>query len=375
MFEPQKFFIGLMDFFSILLPGALLTYIVRDDLGPLLVGPGFATLSGTEGWAVFLLTSWLLGHMTFLIGAGLLDDHLYDPIRRATLQAETGRLAGGGVASSALTRWWAARLFKGDVDELVERAVAIKDHHLSPVGAQRAINAFQWSKARLLLGHPEASVAVERFEAASKFFRSLVVVFAFAIPWDVLRGTGALAGLALPMLVLSLWRYVDQRVKSTSQAYRYVIALEAATPDGYREGRDPPGWATHAGGVVYRMSRGTPEYLLVTARRAPDEWVLPKGHIEPGEDSARTAVREVREEAGIVASVREELEEVTLSTRDGEVRVAFFVMEETGRAKRSDMDRTRSSVWLHFDAAMQRATHAESRMLLEAARRRVEARR
>ena len=34
-FEPQKFFIGLMDFFSILLPGALLTYLLWMQ-GPVL---------------------------------------------------------------------------------------------------------------------------------------------------------------------------------------------------------------------------------------------------------------------------------------------------------------------------------------------------
>jgi hypothetical protein len=32
-FEPQKFFVGLIDFFSILLPGALLTFLVKDALG------------------------------------------------------------------------------------------------------------------------------------------------------------------------------------------------------------------------------------------------------------------------------------------------------------------------------------------------------
>jgi hypothetical protein len=34
-FDPQKFFIGLMDFFSILLPGALLTYLLMGDVGPI----------------------------------------------------------------------------------------------------------------------------------------------------------------------------------------------------------------------------------------------------------------------------------------------------------------------------------------------------
>jgi hypothetical protein len=33
-FGPQKFFIGLMDFFSILLPGALRTYLLMDEMGP-----------------------------------------------------------------------------------------------------------------------------------------------------------------------------------------------------------------------------------------------------------------------------------------------------------------------------------------------------
>ncbi len=30
-FDPQKFFIGLMDFFSILLPCVLLTWLLMDD--------------------------------------------------------------------------------------------------------------------------------------------------------------------------------------------------------------------------------------------------------------------------------------------------------------------------------------------------------
>ncbi len=32
--EPEKFFIGVIEFFSILLPGALLTYLLKDGVGP-----------------------------------------------------------------------------------------------------------------------------------------------------------------------------------------------------------------------------------------------------------------------------------------------------------------------------------------------------
>src|SRR2546428_5386066 len=182
-FEPQKFFIGLMDFFSILLPGALLTYLLKDALGPLFIGDGYYRLAGVQGWIVFLFAAYLLGHFIFLVGSWLLDDHIYDPIRKATDQSQVKRLAKGEELSPAGVRWLAARLFKKDVDAAVQQAVRIKEHYLDPVHASSAINAFQWCKAKLTLKHPEAMATVQRFEADSKFFRSLVVVLGILIPW------------------------------------------------------------------------------------------------------------------------------------------------------------------------------------------------
>jgi hypothetical protein len=53
-FEPQKFFIGVIDFFSILLPGALLTFLFKNQLGPYILGAAYSQLSGSEGPAAFL---------------------------------------------------------------------------------------------------------------------------------------------------------------------------------------------------------------------------------------------------------------------------------------------------------------------------------
>ena len=44
------------------------------------------------------------------------------------------------------------------------------------------------------------------------------------------------------------------------------------------------------------------QVLLVRALNTKEEWVFPKGHIEPGEETFQTAERECREECGIVAS-------------------------------------------------------------------------
>ncbi|XP_044020808.1 diphosphoinositol polyphosphate phosphohydrolase 1 isoform X1 [Aphidius gifuensis] len=42
------------------------------------------------------------------------------------------------------------------------------------------------------------------------------------------------------------------------------------------------------------------EVLLVTSSRRPDSWIVPGGGVEPDEDPAVTALREVREEAGVL---------------------------------------------------------------------------
>lgn len=49
-FDRQYFFIGLMDFFSILLPGALPTYLLMGKVGPVVLGDRYAKLAGAQAW-------------------------------------------------------------------------------------------------------------------------------------------------------------------------------------------------------------------------------------------------------------------------------------------------------------------------------------
>jgi 8-oxo-dGTP pyrophosphatase MutT (NUDIX family) len=86
-----------------------------------------------------------------------------------------------------------------------------------------------------------------------------------------------------------------------------------------------------SGGVVVR---GTDCIVIVPARRAVrggQVLALPKGHPEDGESPADAAVREVREEAGVEATVREKLGDVQYwYQRDGlriAKTVAFFLLD------------------------------------------------
>lgn len=55
-----------------------------------------------------------------------------------------------------------------------------------------------------------------------------------------------------------------------------------------------------AGGIVFRRKPGKPgqvQFLMI--QDAKDRWTIPKGHIEEGEESRTTAVREIGEETGL----------------------------------------------------------------------------
>ncbi len=55
--------------------------------------------------------------------------------------------------------------------------------------------------------------------------------------------------------------------------------------------------ATSAGAIVYRNSQDRRQYLLLKSR--PGDWEFPKGGVEGEEELQQTAIREVKEEAGI----------------------------------------------------------------------------
>lgn len=132
-----------------------------------------------------------------------------------------------------------------------------------------------------------------------------------------------------------------------------------------------------AGGLVYRRRGGEVRVVLV-ARRRDDTlvWMIPKGHVERGEKMLDTALREVREETGLVAMVEGPLGDVTYwyARHDGDgrpvrvlKRVRFFLMRHRGGrfADRDDeMDAVR---WFPLAEAVERLAFANERALIETA--------
>ncbi|MGE5835042.1 MAG: NUDIX domain-containing protein [Acidobacteriota bacterium] len=115
----------------------------------------------------------------------------------------------------------------------------------------------------------------------------------------------------------------DRRRQARTARGRMTTPVVPA--DGQSQPRVRP--PTHAGGVVVRRDGPALRYLVVTAKTESRAWVLPKGRIEEGESPSQAAHREVLEEAGVDATVRDPLDVIDFIGRKGPVRAQYFLME------------------------------------------------
>ena len=114
-----------------------------------------------------------------------------------------------------------------------------------------------------------------------------------------------------------------------------------------------------AGGVVFRGSAATPEVAIV--HMVPENrWQLPKGLIDKGETSEQAALREVREESGIVADLLAPIETIEYwftAVWDGERRryhkfVHFFLMQYVSGDTTDHDDEVDEARWVTVDEAL-----------------------
>jgi 8-oxo-dGTP pyrophosphatase MutT (NUDIX family) len=120
-----------------------------------------------------------------------------------------------------------------------------------------------------------------------------------------------------------------------------------------------------AGGIVFRRDGDAVSILLVTAKRDPTLWVLPKGHIEPDESEAETARRETEEEAGVTGEIVRPIGQPLEFDNGREfVRVQYFLIRAVSEAPHTD---GRRKQWFAFNDAVTAVQFEETRELLRQA--------
>jgi 8-oxo-dGTP pyrophosphatase MutT (NUDIX family) len=138
---------------------------------------------------------------------------------------------------------------------------------------------------------------------------------------------------------------------------------------------------TSAGGLVVDGLDGPREHRSAaligrTDRRGRLLWSLPKGHIEAGETSEQTAIREVAEETGINGEVVAELGSidywfVTEGRRVHKTVHHFLLRSLGGELSDADVEVTQVA-WVPLSELDSRLAYADERRLAEVANRMID---
>jgi hypothetical protein len=280
-FKPNEFFLGLVDFIAIFLPGCLLAALLlaTEAYAPLFFKEPLYSLSQNDGsqlafWVCFIFCAYALGNFLSSIASGL--DTYSDKIRNQIYPHQEvivkSYLIHKSLNSSNLSdkdkeyknqilchieqnknieyqnfennflnnflRKFFHFLFEFEWSSPLKLNAALpKVATIKPnTELEGAVNHYQWSSIILDTLYPAAADRVNRFMAASKFFRSLVVVFIIAFFLQLTHWLPETISkwIWLGLTVLSFREYVVQRQKSIQAAYRSILTL-AHLPDKFKK--------------------------------------------------------------------------------------------------------------------------------------------
>jgi 8-oxo-dGTP diphosphatase len=126
----------------------------------------------------------------------------------------------------------------------------------------------------------------------------------------------------------------------------------------------PPRRVVAAGAALWRPDEQTGEPLIAVIHRPRyNDWSLPKGKLDPGENEPVAAVREIWEETGQHARLGRRLSEVSYPIPEGTKTVHYRVARSLGGdfAPNSEVD---EMLWLPVREASEKLTYGHDREVL-----------
>jgi hypothetical protein len=152
-----------------------------------------------QGWVILLVLAYITGHLLHALGSWLLDEFVYGRLYLPRLRPSHAKAARLTKDPSAL------RKDKDAANTLLARV------RLTTMVNSTGTNYYDWCLSDIRVSSPAGAVEVDRIQADSKFFRSMVFVFLLAAVVSSRDAhPGASVGAAC-LTVFALWRFCDLR--------------------------------------------------------------------------------------------------------------------------------------------------------------------
>lgn len=218
MAKPSDFFLGVTDFFAVLLPGASVVYLLWPLVLTWMPMPWLPATSA-QGWALFLVLAYITGHLLHALGSWLLDDYVYNKLYLPRWRSSHSR------AAKLMRERDSAGLSK---DTEAKETLLARVYFTNKVNAQ-GTNYYDWCLSNLRVNSPAGAGEVDRVQADSKFFRSMVFVFLLAASLCLRERplcvwawvSSGCVGLA----IFAIWRFCELRWTATKRVYEYYLLL------------------------------------------------------------------------------------------------------------------------------------------------------
>ena len=119
-----------------------------------------------------------------------------------------------------------------------------------------------------------------------------------------------------------------------------------------------------AGAIAFKVVNDSLLILLVRAKKNPQQWIFPKGHIENGETAEVTAARELEEEAAIRGESLGLVGSLNFQSGDEMVSVSYYLFRFVAEVAQTE---SRERKWYDYDEALALLSHRDAAELLKRA--------
>jgi len=130
-----------------------------------------------------------------------------------------------------------------------------------------------------------------------------------------------------------------------------------------------------AGGIIIKFDKGGPK-VLVTQHSKHKGWDFPKGHLEVGESSEDAALREVKEETGVVAEIIEKVGQTQYFYYEEGAKVlktvTFFLMKYIEKGVATTAFEVLDYKWLAPDEVEAQLTFKDTKELWRKSKEKIE---